>query len=128
MPFFELHWTYDARTDPVWNGYANNISLLSDTKGNVYFLGFYNTSKTGFLGKNFVDLYHMDIELDPDKPERIIFHRLHTFEAKTSRKRGFRWGAGGTVVEPDAIEIYTCANNPIDEKRQIETEFYSAEK
>lgn len=128
--FFELRWTYKAspkNNDPKkdWNGYANNISLLSDTKGNIYFFGFYNSSQLG-TGKNYVDLYHMDLS----QPEDKIFRRLGRIRAKTD-KGSFRFGGSASVIGTDALEIYACKKNVndviIDKRTElIETDLLSA--
>lgn len=122
--FFELRWTFNASskvedTKKDWNGYANNISLLSDTRGNVYFLGLFNSSALG-IGKNFADLYHMDLK----QPEEKIFRRLGRFSTSRSLEVGFRFGGSASVVSQDALEIYACARNPAD-KHTIKANLYS---
>jgi hypothetical protein len=126
---FDLRWTYKASTDNTdpkkdWNGYANNISLVSDSKGNIYFLGFYNTSELG-TGKNYVDLYRMDLS----QPEDKIFIRLSRIRAKTD-KGSFRFGGSASVVGTDSLEIYACERNVneiiVDKKTElIETDLFS---
>ena len=119
--FFELRWTYKAklkrRKNPNkdWNSYPNNISLLSDTKGNVYFLGLY---KRVGVGDN-ADLYHLDF----GQPEDKMFQRLSRFHAKCHPAPAFRWGAGASVVRGNALEIYACEMN-VKNKTTIRMDYF----
>jgi len=121
--FFELRWTYRASPnvkDPKkdWNGYPNNISLLSDTGGNVYFLGLYKTALIG--GKDFADLYHMDF----GQPESKMFRRLSRFHARCNPGPAFRWGASASVVGSAALEIYACEKD-VQNKTTIRTDLFT---
>ena len=122
---FELRWMHKAplpASDPdkEWNGYPNNISLLSDTRGNVYFLGLSKTQVTG--GEDWADLYHMDLV----RPEQTMFRRLHRFHAKCHSAPAFRWGAGATVTGPDSIEIHACERNVQDNNSKIRVDVFAA--
>lgn len=121
--FFELCWKFRAspktgNPNKDWNGYPNSISLISDKGGNVYFLGLYKGRQEPRVGKDHVDLYHMDIS-----DTRIIkFKRLGSWKAETEHA-SFRWGGSASVVGDDAIEIYACAHN-ITKKTVIKTDIF----
>jgi hypothetical protein len=121
--FFELHWIYkpgpivnDPKKD--WNGYPNNISLLSDKKNNLYFLGFYKTELVG--GKDYADLYHLDLK----QPEDKLFKRLSRFHAKCNDGPAFRWGASAFVLGDDTLKIYACEKN-VQNKTTIRKDMFS---
>lgn len=104
---FSYFGTYRPNSNSTyWNYYSNNISLLSDTKDNIYFLGFYNTDKVFGYGVDKVDLHLMKLEDN----RKVRFIRLSEF--KTKRNHGStRFGAGATVLNDNSIEIYTCERN-----------------
>ncbi|MCH7518680.1 MAG: hypothetical protein IH964_06590 [Candidatus Dadabacteria bacterium] len=89
-----------------WNRYSNNISLLSDTDSNIYFLGFYNTDRVFGYGIDIADLHQMELK----ETNTVTFKRLGEFVAE--RKNGsFRFGAGATVLNASSIQIYSCERN-----------------
>jgi len=121
--FFELKCIY--RPGPIvkdlkknWNNYSNGISLLSDKKNNLYFLGFYKTSLVG--GKDYADLYHLDLK----QPEDKLFKRLSRFHAKCNDGPAFRWGASASVLGDDTLEIYACEKN-VQNKTIIRKDMFS---
>ncbi len=123
--FFELRWTFNAPSKTQdrklnWRGYANNISLLSDTSGNIYFLGLMNTNKLG-VGDNIADLFLVDLK----QPEEKLFSRHGSFRPGRDVEIGFRFGGGATVVSKDALEIYASDRNPQD-KHTIKADVYAA--
>jgi len=101
-----------------WNNYSNGISLLSDENNNLYLLGFYKTSLVG--GKDFADLYHLDLT----QPEDKLFKRLGRFHAKCNAGPAFRWGASACVLGDDTLEIYACEKN-VQNKTTIRKDMFS---
>jgi len=101
---YGIYWKQSYETS--WNPYSNNISLLSDTGGNIYFLGFYNNDPDLGYGVDIADLHLMELKENRD----VKFKRLSEFIA--NRKDGsFRFGAGATVLDTATIQIYSCERN-----------------
>jgi len=104
---FSYFGSYRPNTyETSWNYYSNNISLLSDTDDNIYFLGFYNTDRVFGYGIDVADLHQMELK----ETATVTFRRLSEFVAE--RKNGsFRFGAGAAVLNASSIQIYSCERN-----------------
>ncbi|MCK5391542.1 MAG: hypothetical protein KAJ31_03885 [Deltaproteobacteria bacterium] len=122
--FFELKCIYKPGSKVKdlkknWNNYSNGISLLSDENNNLYFLGFFKTTLLPG-GKDFADLYHLDLT----QPEDKLFKRLSRFHAKCNDGPAFRWGASAFVLGDDNLEIYACEKN-VQKKTTIRKDMFS---
>lgn len=104
--------------DGNWGGYANNISLLADKTGKVYFVGFHNTSPTGIGGKDWADLY--EVELDPQRTPGTILKKIAKWEVNTSPKISFRWGASVAPTSATSMQLIACEKRVGGDNNTIE--------
>lgn len=98
------------RPDKKWGGYGNNISLLADDAGKVYFLGMHKTGFLffDFLGRDYADLYLLDLDTISEDKRLTKLDNLHV---RCHDGTSFRWGASVSVVADDRFRIYVCERN-----------------
>ena len=99
------------KPDQSWGSYVNNIALLADKSGQVYFLGMYRKR-----GKHYADLFAVNV--DTDTPKTAVLTKVSRVSVDADDGTGFRWGAGALVVSPTKLRLFACERDvPIIARR-----------
>ena len=97
-----------ADIDDRRRDYANGISLVADSAGGVYLIGF---MKTNLLwGNHIADLYQVNLNRG--------LTRLATFTADCDDGASFRWGASAYVTDKGTITIVAIERNVQIDRRK----------
>ena len=92
----------DWKPDKSWGSYVNNMSLLADTSGQLYFLGLYRKGLT----RHYADLFAVD--LDSTGTPRTVITKLSRVRVQCANGTGFRWGASALVVSRTKLRLFAC--------------------
>ena len=92
----------DWKPDRTWGSYVNNMALLADTSGRLYFLGLYRKG----LRRNYADLFA--VNLDSTGPPSGVFTKLTRVRVQCDNGTSFRWGAGALVVSRTKVRLFSC--------------------
>ncbi len=131
---FWLHGIYNRRVDASdWIGYPNSISLLSDTRGKVFFVGLAQSAISVRRRRHFrstrprsapslrdlVDVYHLDMNAPGDR----LLVKLDRLRLRCARGASLRWGASASVTGADTIAVHTCERDVQSARRQDRPQF-----
>ena len=109
------------KPDKKWGSYVNNISLLADTSGKLYFLGLYQKG----LNRHYADLFAVDLN-DIGTPSRV-FTKLARVRVQCNDGTGFRWGASADVVSPTELRLFACEGRVQTNPRRIHLNIFLGE-